>query len=42
MLPTVPLPLSRQTLPFVSWIIGRHRKAIDSRHVSARIHTMIK
>jgi hypothetical protein len=27
------LPLSRQTLPFVSGIIRRHRKAIDSRHV---------
>jgi len=29
------LPLSRQTLPFVSGIIRRHRKAIDSRQISA-------
>jgi len=26
------LPLSRQTLPLVSWTIGRQRKGIDSRH----------
>jgi hypothetical protein len=25
------LPLSRQTLPLVSWTIGRQRKGIDSR-----------
>jgi hypothetical protein len=28
------LPLSRQTLPLVSWTIGRQRKAIDSRQKS--------